>query len=109
MLTQQIREETNAASPRLFCGRVVNGGVWVGVCVCVCSLCVHVCVCLQVHMCSGSDGAWRISACISTWAALRERYTGEKDGGTGSLRVRLCVCVRERERGEVGAANGSGV
>lgn len=51
---------------------------------CICAGCVCVC------KCSGSDGAWRISACISTWAALRERYTGEKDGGTG----RLCLCVR---------------
>lgn len=41
-------------------------------------------------MCSGSTGAWRNSACISTWAAQRVRYTWEKDGGTGSL---VCACV----------------
>lgn len=65
-------------------------------------LCVRVSASVSVHE---SDGAWRICACISTWAALRERYTGEEDGGTGSV----CVCVRvhacARMIGGVGVAN----
>lgn len=56
-------------------------------------------------MCSGSDGAWRISACISTWAAPGERCTGEKDGGTGNLCACVCVCVRKTERAGEGVVN----
>lgn len=51
---------------------------------------LRVCVSASVSV-HESDGAWRICACISTWAALRERYTGKEDGGTG--RVCVCVCV----------------
>lgn len=71
---------------------------------------LRVCVSASVSV-DESDGAWRICACISTWAARRERYTGKEDGGTGSVCVCVCVCLFVRVHdcasmiGGVGVAN----
>lgn len=54
---------------------------------------LRVCVSASVSV-HESDGAWRICACISTWAALRERYTGKEDGETWSVSVCVCGCAR---------------